>query len=187
MSPVRAYHRYRGLRDFTMGSLLEAAHALLPRIVPRQTRYKVTDLPTERTIRYYMSRGLVDRPAGRKGTSALFSYRHLLQVLAVKNLQSQYLPLRRIRSLLRDKTNRELERLLGETGADTSPVKVIPETTGRRLSPPRGGEGWRRHVLAPGIELHLREDLPGPEGREGRARIEERLLSVLAKIWAEQN
>ena len=39
--------------------------------------------PTERTIRFYVARGLVSPPEGR-GTAAIYHYRHLLQVLAIK-------------------------------------------------------------------------------------------------------
>ncbi len=42
--------------------------------------------PTERAIRFYISRGCVDKPAGR-GATASYGYRHLLQVLFVRASQ----------------------------------------------------------------------------------------------------
>ena len=44
--------------------------------------------PTERTIRFYVTRGLVSPPEGR-GTAAVYGYRHLLQVLAIKLRQME--------------------------------------------------------------------------------------------------
>ena len=44
--------------------------------------------PSERTIRFYVTRGLVSPPDGR-GTAAVYSYRHLLQVLAIKLRQME--------------------------------------------------------------------------------------------------
>ncbi|WP_439627785.1 MerR family transcriptional regulator [Gemmata sp.] len=49
---------------------------------------QVRDVPDARTIRYYASLGLVDPPAEMRGRTALYSRRHLLQVVAVKRLQA---------------------------------------------------------------------------------------------------
>src|SRR5262249_18753924 len=50
---------------------------------------QVRDRPDVRTIRYYGTLGLVDRPAEMTGRTALYGDRHLLQVLAVKALQAR--------------------------------------------------------------------------------------------------
>jgi DNA-binding transcriptional MerR regulator len=183
VSPIKLFHKYRGLNNFTTGSLLTTVHELLPRIVGRQKRYKVTDLPSERTVRYYVSRGLVDKPLGKRGTTSLFGYRHLLQILVIKYLQYQYLPLEKIRTVLADRTNRELEEFLPGGAAATLPPssppgETVPPAPGggpaplprqsggpgtreRAPGPPvtaRGEEQWCRYAVAPGVELHLRED-----------------------------
>ncbi|VTU02709.1 family transcriptional regulator : Uncharacterized protein OS=Singulisphaera acidiphila (strain ATCC BAA-1392 / DSM 18658 / VKM B-2454 / MOB10) GN=Sinac_3407 PE=4 SV=1: MerR_1 [Gemmataceae bacterium] len=49
---------------------------------------QVRDVPDARTIRYYASLGLVDPPAEMRGRTALYSRRHLLQVVSVKRLQA---------------------------------------------------------------------------------------------------
>ncbi|HYX42402.1 MAG TPA: hypothetical protein VE821_11925, partial [Pyrinomonadaceae bacterium] len=49
----------------------------------------------------------------KQGTASVFGYLHLLQLLAVKNLQAQHLPIRKIRELVEGRSERELERLLG--------------------------------------------------------------------------
>ncbi|HWR98907.1 MAG TPA: MerR family transcriptional regulator [Candidatus Methanoperedens sp.] len=114
MAIVRSFHRYRGEASLTLPRIVTILKEQLPRIAPEQTRYRVTTVPTERTIRYYAARGLVDHPLGRKGQLALYGYRHLLQILAVKYLQSHYLPLRKIKSLVENASNRDLEQLIPE-------------------------------------------------------------------------
>ena len=44
-----------------------------------QASGRVRDVPDERTIRYYTTLGLIDRPAEMRGRTAHYSRRHLLQ------------------------------------------------------------------------------------------------------------
>jgi len=48
---------------------------------------RVRDRPDLRTIRYYTTLGLVDRPSEMRGRTALYSERHLRQLVAIKRLQ----------------------------------------------------------------------------------------------------
>src|SRR5258708_16221650 len=105
------------LSDWTMDELLERVREALPRLVKiDQPRYKVTDVPDARTVRYYIAQGLVGHPTGRKGTYALYGRKHLLQILAVKLLQAEYLPIRKIQALLAGLDEPGLEKLLGDSG-----------------------------------------------------------------------
>jgi len=192
MSPVRLFHKYRGLRNLTLTSLLAAVAELLPKLVSRQVRYRVTDLPTERTLRYYITQGLVDSPSGKKGTSSLYGYRHLLQVLAVKYLQSQYLPLRKIKTLLSGRSNRELERLLPVSKTHRASLDTVLKdggAAGEREVPVRrpsaGGERWRRVKVRAGLEIHFREDIAAPRNPEELRKWQEDLLRPLERLWLE--
>ena len=49
---------------------------------------RIRDLPDSRSIRWYSTIGLVDRPLGTRGRNALYGPRHLLQLVAVKRLQA---------------------------------------------------------------------------------------------------
>ena len=82
-----------------------------------QERGTVSEVPDERTIRYYLAEGLVPPAEDKQGTASVFGYRHLLQLLVVKKLQSEHLPIRKIRDLVDGRTERELERLLGAEGS----------------------------------------------------------------------
>src|SRR5918993_4904427 len=50
---------------------------------------RVRDLPDRRAIRWYTTTGLVDRPLGMRGRTALYGPRHLLQLVAVKRRQAE--------------------------------------------------------------------------------------------------
>jgi DNA-binding transcriptional MerR regulator len=81
-----------------------------------QERGTVSEVPDERTIRYYLAESLIPPAEEKQGTASVFGYRHLLQLLVVKKLQSQHLPIRKIRDLVNGRSERELERLLGTEG-----------------------------------------------------------------------
>jgi DNA-binding transcriptional MerR regulator len=78
-----------------------------------QQRGTVSEVPDERTIRYYLTESLIPPAEEKQGTASVFGYRHLLQLLVVKKLQSEHLPIRKIRDLVNGRSERELERLLG--------------------------------------------------------------------------
>lgn len=53
-----------------------------------QTSGRVRDVPDARTIRYYTSLGILDRPLEMRGRTAYYGRRHLLQIVAIKRLQA---------------------------------------------------------------------------------------------------
>jgi len=78
-----------------------------------QIRGTVTSVPDERTIRYYLAEGLIQSSEERQGTASVFGYLQVLQLVAVKKLQAEHLPIRKIRELVDGKNEQELETLLG--------------------------------------------------------------------------
>jgi DNA-binding transcriptional MerR regulator len=76
-----------------------------------QVNGRVREVPDIRTIRYYTTRGLLDRPTQMRGRTALYSERHLLQLVAIKRLQAKGLSLTEIQQRLLGQTNIVLRRL----------------------------------------------------------------------------
>jgi DNA-binding transcriptional MerR regulator len=72
---------------------------------------RVREVPDRRTIRYYTTLGLIDRPAEIRGRTALYSQRHLCQLVAIKRLQAQGLALAEIQERLVGLTDAALRRL----------------------------------------------------------------------------
>src|SRR5262249_23572034 len=103
--PLTTLREYRslapwGLRDLAAltGGILDASGGVPVNAAARAQ-------PSERTIRFYVGRGLVSPPEGR-GTAAVYSYRHLLQVLAIK--------LRQMEGATLESMTREFSELTGD-------------------------------------------------------------------------
>ena len=63
--------------------------------------YKISELAnktgvTKRTIHYYISKGLLLPPEG-EGVNSVYNDEHLKRILLIKKLQSEYMPLNKIR------------------------------------------------------------------------------------------
>jgi hypothetical protein len=84
--------RYR-TAEFSLEELAAAAGRLLRRLDLRPGDGRVTGTPDERSIRFYQAAGLVDRPTRYDGRRAVYGFRHLVQLLAVKRLQQEGHPL----------------------------------------------------------------------------------------------
>ena len=89
---------------------------------------RVRDIPDLRTIRYYTTAGLLERPAEMRGRTALYGRRHLLQLVAIKKLQVRGLSLTQVQERIAGATDATLRRLAGwraeadvEMNADSAP------------------------------------------------------------------
>ncbi len=74
---------------------------------------RVRQVPDARTIRWYQTLGMVERPAAFRGRTALFTRRHVAQLAAIKKLQAAALPLTDIQQALAGRTDAELARAAG--------------------------------------------------------------------------
>lgn len=75
-----------------------------------QRNGQVTEVPNGRTIRYYATIGLLDRPY-TSGRAVRYGRRHLLQLVAIKRLQAQGLPLADVQQRLQALDAQALEEL----------------------------------------------------------------------------
>lgn len=203
---LRAYQALDpwSLRDLAAlaGTLLEAS-AVVPVNATARTR------PSERTIRFYVTQGLVDSPDGR-GTAAVYRYRHLVQVLAIKLRQMEGASLEQVREgfSLRDPDDLEMW-VAGALGAgvpapeELGPLSIGSDTRGRTrrvlggdgdsASQPSSGERKstliRRFTVAPGAELALEVTHPlfrHTASDDSVARAIATALDALAKKLAEE-
>lgn len=81
--------------------------------LPEPKNGQVRAVPDERTIRYYAALGLLDRPAAMRGRTALYSRRHLAQVIAIKRLQGTGKSLADIQAMWPTLDDLTLARLTG--------------------------------------------------------------------------
>ncbi|AGZ42664.1 MerR family transcriptional regulator [Actinoplanes friuliensis] len=94
---------------WTMDELVERVGRALAAEYPGAPNGRVRDVPDRRAIRWYTTTGLVDRPAGMRGRTALYGPRHLLQLVAVKRRQAQGHTLAAIQAELAGATDDELQ------------------------------------------------------------------------------
>ena len=71
-----------------MDELVERVRRALAAEYPGAPNGRVREAPDRRAIRWYTTTGLVDRPLGMRGRTALYGPRHLLQIVAVKRRQA---------------------------------------------------------------------------------------------------
>jgi len=85
---------------------------------------QVRAVPDRRTIRYYTTLGLIDRPAEMRGRTAFYGRRHLWQLVAIKRLQARGLSLQEVQQHLvglGDTALRRLARVDAEAAAILAP------------------------------------------------------------------
>ncbi len=100
--------------DYRLRDLVELSHPLLGGGGEfRGESKRVQWNPSERLFRYYTTLGLLDRPAEMRGRTAWYGIRHLLQILAIKRLQSSGASLREVQEALAGQPDRELRKIAG--------------------------------------------------------------------------
>ncbi len=77
---------------------------------------RIRAIPDVRTIRYYTTLGLIDRPAEMQGRTAFYSLRHVQQLAAIKRLQARGLTLSDIQ-----------QEMLGLSAAKLSQLADLPD------------------------------------------------------------
>jgi DNA-binding transcriptional MerR regulator len=94
---------------------------------------QVSAILDARTIRYYSTLGLVDKPAEMRGRTAYYGRHHLLQLVAIKRLQAQGLRLAQVQEHLAGISDEALEEL-SEVPAFAGPAsrEVAPAAASAR-------------------------------------------------------
>ncbi|MBA9001518.1 MerR family transcriptional regulator [Thermomonospora cellulosilytica] len=113
---------------WTISELAAAAAAALGD-APARVNGRVRDLPNERLIRWYTTIGLLDPPSGRRGRTALYGERHLLQLVAVKRRQAAGRTIAQIQAELVGATNTTLRAIARLPG---TPAATAADHSGRR-------------------------------------------------------
>lgn len=227
---------YQGVKE-----LAEAAERILRNAGPVHKKGTVAEYPNERTVRYYISSGLLTSSSEKRGLRSVFGYEHLLKLLTIKKLQADGLPISVIKDLISDKSIEDLEKLFGEEirvftnreqlesfkqvtedvddsevmemsfGAAEEAPPEVPKSKAREylesllLKPKLPSEEapqilfsrapqaslmskqpespeigtWKRYEVAPGLELHARDDFRKPRDVGVLMQILERILNRL--------
>ncbi|MEX2580599.1 MAG: MerR family transcriptional regulator [Verrucomicrobiales bacterium] len=175
--PPEALQEYHKIADcdwetgVPLTGLLERTNRVAVHLAPegegRDSRVSRTF--TERSFRHYATLGCIDPPE-KEGRSSVYRFRHLVQALLVRKLLWQRVPSEQIASVMSGRGTEELKRMLLEG------IELVARGGGdrnRQESPAPGmAETWRRVQLRPGVELHVRGDLPRLRQAELRRLLE---------------
>ena len=133
---------------------------------------QVRAVPDLRTIRYYTTLGLLDRPVEMRGRTALYGWRHLYQLVAIKRLQADGLSLTEIQTRLTGLDDRALARLAKVEREKAEPPKrregafwaakpaalPSPSASPSPTTSTSTQAGETKIALAPGVYLVLEGD-----------------------------
>jgi DNA-binding transcriptional MerR regulator len=98
---------------WTLDELCEEVAKVLAKESAGPADGRVREVPDRRTVRYYTTLGLLDRPAAMRGRTAYYGKKHLWQLLAIKRLQAQGRSLSQVQQSLLGLSEEELRRLAG--------------------------------------------------------------------------
>jgi hypothetical protein len=98
---------------WTLDVLVEHVRDALDALGLDQASGRVSDVPDARTIRYYRTLGLVDRPLGTRSRRKLYGERHRQQLIAIKRLQARGLNLDTIQTMMLSMSPAALADLAG--------------------------------------------------------------------------
>ena len=197
---LQVLREYRNLAPWNLRDLAGLVGAILDASAVTPINAAARAQPSQRTVRFYVTRGLVSPPEGR-GTAATYSYRHFLQLLWIKLRQMEGGTLAAITKEMQDQTGDVLERrcasALGPSlpGPDRLPL-------GGRGSLPRGRSGralnawlardaapdappaatWRRIPVARGVELNVDTGHPLVRLGTDEAALAEAVRQAIAKL-----
>lgn len=158
-----------------MRDLADAVELILRSSDSSQNRGSVAEFPNERTIRYYITEGLLPVPLEKSGPSSVYGYQHVLTLLLIKKLQSKQIPISVIKTLIVDKSVDELEKLLGED------VRVF--TSRSDLDQYREATG---HTDDSEVKVFAESPPPLPESNDAQEYLESLLFSAKPKRREDQ-
>lgn len=198
--PLQALREYRGLAPWNLRDLSAVVGGVLEASAVTPINAAARATPSERTIRFYVARGLVSPPEGR-GTAATYSYRHFLQLLCIKLRQMEGATLSAITKEMRELTGDVLERRAAQSLGNTvpAPERLTLRATGAM---PRGRSGramtawlvrdaerepdspttWRRIPVSRGLELHVDANHPLARLGPDDAGVAEVVRQAVAKL-----
>jgi DNA-binding transcriptional MerR regulator len=159
-----------------------------------------------RTIRYYISQGLLPAPEAR-GPGAHYGSEHVDRLRLIRRLQQEHLPLSEIRKRIEKLSPVEVKRILEREprhvpdsasdyvrrvlseGAAAYASPMLRSVSERSANLPRDQSQsssiqrsqWERFTLAPDVELHVRR----PVSREDNRKLD-RLLEAARQIFNEE-
>ncbi len=189
----------RGTQQWSLEEFVRIANHLIPLVLSEFSDPEVEEI-NPRLVRYYATQGLMDKPL-KEGRESRYLYRHLLQLLVVRRLLAEGYSTGSIISRVITLADEELEALL-QGGLQLSLEAPNPALSflqslqkGKRQSatPSRAASSkypipsppltsdWSRIEIAPGLELHIRNDFQWPSSSQERQSLINHITQLLVQ------
>ncbi len=206
--PLLALRDYAKLAPWNIRDLSTIAGGILDASGVTPINAAAQSRPSDRTIRFYVTRKLLSAPDGR-GTAATYGYRHLLQLLAIKLRQMEGGTLVTIEKELGESSGDVIEKRVAATlGSVPSPEQLMAGARGgsprgrvarllahrregsggsRQADPPKSAMSvphdsgaWFRIGVGEGLEVAMRADHPAARSGELRSKVAAAVARALA-------
>ena len=203
--PLLALREYAKLAPWNIRDLAALTGGILDASGVTPINAAAQSHPSDRTIRFYVTRRLMTPPEGR-GTAATYNYRHLLQLLSIKLRQMEGATLATITKDIADSPGDVLEK---RVAASLGTLPTPDEIDFRSMVAPRGrvaravarhapaadardaaaasapAGAWYRLPLEDGAEISLRQDHPAARSAAQRQRLAERVSRAVREAAGE--
>lgn len=204
--PLLTLREYAKLAPWNIRDLATLSDGILDASCVTPINAAAQSRPSDRTIRFYVTRHLMSAPEGR-GTAATYGYRHLLQVLAIKLRQMEGATLQVIARELGESPGDVLEkRVASALGNLPLPDQLSLEgriaprgrvaralarsqAAATERSPdgrpvpapavPLEAGAWYRVSVGDGVEVTVRHDHPAARSAAARQRLAEAVARAL--------
>lgn len=123
--------------------------------IEQDPQSRVSAWPDLRSFRMYRTQKLIDDPNTKIGVAGDYGRKHVLQLVAIKAMQAQRLPLREIRTRLAEMDEPALEKWLSGSTVPLPRTKTKTVSTTPALMPER----WIQVPLAQGAFAMVSEAL----------------------------
>ena len=203
--PLLALREYAKLAPWNIRDLSTIAGGILEASGVTPINAAAQSRPSDRTVRFYVTRRLMNAPDGR-GTAATYGYRHLLQLLAIKLRQMEGATLTAIERELGESPGDVLEKRVASAlgtvplpadltvemrGAPRGRVARVlggrsPERAGTAAAaPPRSqpsdGAGWYQIGIGDGLKVSIRADHPAARSPVVLQKVADAVARVLVE------
>jgi DNA-binding transcriptional MerR regulator len=205
--------------SWSLDKFVQVTNALLPQYLPEErfpvgdatrSHTRVREEVTPRLVRHYTTLGMLDEPV-KAGRYAVYTYRHLLQILVVRRLLAEGFGTRAIDKLATSKNNAELEALLQggfqltvttanpalaflqqiqQRPSTPTPPPMAPAPSVPPAAPPvpyssptSTPSQWMRLEILPGLEIHVREDFIYPNSPQEQQNLLQYIGQKLLAIY----
>ncbi len=166
--------------ELTLDQLVAAVGERITAAGLAQANGQVSPFPDRRTLRYYTTIGLLDRPLAVRDRQALYGERHLLQALAVKRLQADGLALADIQARLSGLPAADVAAIA--EGRDRSPRFWAARAAARTASPatasPAMSDALTGNIATNASEFAPVGPIPSPTSPPGSPGSAQTMLAI---------